>query len=59
MILKQPEFLKKLKQEKYDFALIDTPFYVYTLVAYKLSIPYGLVGFDTPHLLRRLPYLPT
>ncbi len=58
MILQQKEFINELKLNRYDFALIDSPSYVYTLVPYKLSIPYGLVGFDTPHILRRLPYLP-
>ena len=48
--------IDKLKEDNYDFVLVDLPQNM--LVAYKLSLPFGLIGIDPPHLIRRIPYLP-
>ena len=56
LVFKDPDTIAKLKEENFDFALVDTPHHM--LLAYKLSLPFAILGAGTPHIARRIPYLP-
>ena len=56
LIFKDKEAIKRLQEDKYDFALVDLPHYM--LLSHKLSLPFAIFGLDAPHLIRRIPYMP-
>ena len=58
VLLQSEDFLNKLKAEQYDYAVIDVTLLYYTLVPYKLSIPYALLGINVPEFARRIPFMP-
>ena len=55
-IFKDKDAIKRLLEDKYDFALVDLPHSM--LLSHKLSLPFAIFGLETPHLIRRIPYMP-
>ena len=56
LIFKDMNTIEQLKEEKYDFVLVDLPQAM--LLPYKLSLPYGIIGLYAPHLILRILYMP-
>ena len=56
LIFKDRHTIDKLKKENYDFVLVDLPQAM--LLPYKLSLPFGIIGLDAPHFIRKIPYMP-
>ena len=58
VLLEAEDFLDSLRAQQYDYAIVDATFLQYTLVPYKLSIPYAVLGISLPEFVRRIPYMP-